>query len=331
VILSRTLFILSVATTIVCPAAARAQTPARGEGNVTTTYQRGHTRGQLNTAGELVSQDSTAAHALLWDVEFGLTNRLAVHASLPYMAVRFAGGPNPHRVGINGQPSNIDDGRYHATAQDFQVGGRWNLVQTRRLIVTPFADGVIPSHHYESLGQAVVGRDLRALLVGTTIGGFPDVIVPGLYFQTQVSNAFVQKVLSVHANQTYLDSEVGYFVTPRIAAKFIETFQFAHDGVEFVGSPPSIVIHSTQETSRDIRLNHDRLLMTRIVNLGGGIGVGVNDSIDVFGSAMKSTWGRNIQRTYSFTAGINVHFRTRKVTTFPQPERLPTIQPVSPP
>src|SRR5205823_446918 len=137
-------------------------------------------------------------------------------------------------------------------------------------------DGVIPSHQYESLGQAVVGRDLRGLIVGASVSGFPDVIAPGLYLQTQVSHVFVEKVLSLRANQTNADSEIGYFITPRFAARFVETLQFTHDGIEFVGSGPAIVIHGTNQTSLDIVLNHDRLLMTRVVNLGGGISVELN-------------------------------------------------------
>jgi hypothetical protein len=312
---------LSLSVVLLMPAAAGAQTP-RGEGNVSVMYQRLHTSGQLNTAGEFVAPDSTAAHSLVMDVEFGVTNRLAVHASLPYMAVRFVGGPHPHPVGIHGQPSNLDNGEYHATAQDFHLGGRWTLVQSRRLMLTPYADVVVPSHHYESLGQAVVGRDLRALVVGTAIGGFPDVL-PGLYVQGQVSHAFVQKVLSVRANQSALDGEVGYFVTPRVAARFVEAFQFTHDGIEFVGLAPAIVLHQTQQTSRDIVLNHDRLLMTRVVNVGGGVSVGLSRSIDVFANATKSTWGRNIQRDRTFSAGVNVHFRTHGGTPLPHPERFP--------
>jgi hypothetical protein len=292
------------------PAAVVAQTPPRGEGNFTTTYQHGLTLGQLNTTGQYLYPDSNASHSLIWNVEFGVTDRLAVHASLPYMAVRYAGGPNAHRLGIHGQPSTLDNGHYHPTTQDFRVGGSWSLMQSRRLSVTPFADGVIPSHHYESLGQSVVGRDLRGLVVGAAMSGFVDVL-PGLYVQALVSHSFVQKVLSARANQSNLDSEVGYFITPRIAARFVEAFQFTHNGIEFVGSQPAIVMHGTNQTSRDIALNHDRLLMTRVVNLGGGISVGLSDSVDVFASATKSTWGRNVQRDHFFTAGVNVHFRTR--------------------
>jgi hypothetical protein len=132
-----------------------------------------------------------------------------------------------------------------------------------------------------------------------------------LYFQALVSHSFVQKVLSVRANQSNLDSEAGYFITPRVAARFIEAFQYTHNGIEFIGSRPSSVLHDTQQGSFNVFLNHDRLLMTRVLNLGGGVTVGLSDSVDVFASATKSTWGRNVQRDHFFTAGVNVHFRTR--------------------
>jgi len=113
---SRTATAAALASALLLPAHGRAQTPVRGEGNFAITYERLHTLGQLNTDGEFIAPDSTAAHSLVADVEFGVTDRLTVHASLPYMAVRFVGGPHPHRIGIDGQPSNLDDGNYHATA-----------------------------------------------------------------------------------------------------------------------------------------------------------------------------------------------------------------------
>src|SRR5689334_10094980 len=45
--------------------------------------------------------------------------------------------------------------------------------------------------------------------------------------------------------------------------------------------------------------------------------------VDLFASATKSTWGRNIQRDHTFSAGINVHFRTHSGTPAVRPQRLP--------
>ena len=276
-------------------------------------YQGVFTRGQLNTSGQHISTDSTNAHALIWLVEFGLRDRLAVHASLPFMMVRFAGGPNPHVVGIKGQPSDLDDGTYHGAFQDFYFGARFKLVQSPRIAVTPFAEAIVPSHHYESLGQSVVGRDLRAVVVGAAVGGFADDLLPGLYFQTRLSYALVQKVLDIRANRSGVDSSVGYFLTPRFAIQFVETFQFVHDGVDFVGSGPILAIHSGGlVTARDRFLNHDRLLRSNVLSLGAGFTFAVTDSVSIFATGTTMAWGENIQRSRSVTVGTNWSFQTRR-------------------
>jgi hypothetical protein len=300
-------------------AAAQPFLPSAGDGTVTVMYQGVFTRGQLNTSGQNISPDSTNAHALIWLVEFGLSDRLAVHASLPFLMVRFAGGPNPHRVGINGQPSDLDDGRYHGAFQDFYFGARFKLVQSPRIAVTPFAEAIVPSHHYESLGQSVVGRDLRAVVVGAAVGGFADDLLPGLYFQTRLSYAVVQEVLDIRANRSGVDSAVGYFLSPRFAIQFVETFQFVHDGIDFVGSGPSLAIHSGGLITRAHFLNHDRLLRSNVLSLGAGFTFAVTDSMAIFATATTMAWGENIQRPRSVTVGTNWNFQTRRGATRANP------------
>ena len=249
----------------------------------------------------------------MWDVQFGLNDRLAVNASLPFITAKFAGGPSPHLVGVRGQPSNLDNGTYHGSFQDFHFGVRFNILRSRRMALTPFAEASIPSHHYESLGQSVVGRDLRALILGAAVGGFVDALLPGVYFQTELSHTVVQEVLGIRPNRSRVDSEVGYFVTPRFAVRFLESFQVTHDGIDFIGSRPALSIHSGDPITFDHFLNHDRLLRSNFLNLGGGVVFAVNDSLDLFASAAKMAWGENVQRLRDVTVGANWHFRMRNV------------------
>ncbi len=307
-------------------ASAQAFLPPAGEGDVATTYQAAFTRGQLNNGGARISPDSTDAHSLTWDAEFGLSDRLAVNFSLPFITAKFAGGPSPHLVGIHGQPSNLDNGTYHGSFQDFQFGARFNVVRSRTFALTPFAEVSIPSHHYESLGQAVVGRDLRALIVGAAVGGFVDAILTGLYVQTELSHAVVQQVLGIRASPSRVNSEVGYYVTPRFAVRFLENFQITDDGIDFVGPyPPTFAIHSGGSITRDYRLNHDRLLRSNFLNLGAGVSFAVNDSLDFFASTARMAWGENVQRHRDVTVGTNWHFRLRPATS-PSPQKTYTTR-----
>jgi hypothetical protein len=248
---------------------------------------------------------------MLWYVDYGLTNKIAVHASLPYMQVRYE-GPFPHTIGINGQPSDLDDGTYHGAFQDFYVGARFKLVESPRFAVTPFTEIIIPSHSYESLAQSAVGRDLRALVVGAAIGGFVEDLIPGLYFNTRASYAIVQQAVDISPSRIGFDSAVGYFVTPRLAIQFVQTFQFTVDGIDFVGPPVFLALHNGTPMNAQYGLNHDRLTRANALNLGAGVSFDFSPAIGVFGTVTDLAWGENIPPPLSVTIGMNWNFHTRR-------------------
>ena len=313
-----------VLVVLLLPRAACAQAflPPAGEGNVTATYQNVFTRGHLSNTGQQLTKsfaedpDIVRAHSLLWDFEFGLTDRVAFNVSLPFISAKYE-GTDPHPYGFNRQPTDLDNGTYHGSFQDFHAGVRFNL-RSRPLAITPLVEAIVPSHQYESVGHSVIGLDLRALVVGVAVGGFVDAPVPGIYFQTQFSHAVVQKVLGIRPNRTRLDSEIGYFVTHRLAVRFLESLQVTHDGLDFFPDSTSLVhIHSRNEPfpllpPYDFYFNHDRIERINFLNLGAGILFAVNDSFDVFANGSKLVWGGNIHPPRGLSVGANWHFRVRR-------------------
>ena len=293
------------------PAEAQPYTPAAGEGAVSGSYQFISSNGQQGIDfSPQPPLDTTRTHAFIWYVEYGLSDRIAVHASLPAMMVRYE-GPTAHTVGVNGQPNDIDDGRYHGTFQDFYFGTRFKLLQSPRFALTPFVEVIIPSHHYESLGHAAVGRDLRALVVGAAVGGFAEGLLPGLYFQTRLSQAFVQEAVDIRPNRTGIDSAVGYFVTPRLAFQFVQTFQYVYDGIDWtITSPFILAVHDGSQFTRDHGLNHDRLARSNFLNFGGGVTFAITENVGVFATTGSMAWGQNLIRPQSLTVGATWGFQT---------------------
>jgi len=300
-------------------AAAQAFLPPAGEGTVTAAYHVGLARGHTNNWGQLTDEDRLRSHAIAWEVEFGLNERVALSVSVPFITSRYA-GPSPHPVTIRGEPSDLDDGTYHGGFQDFRFGGRVNVI-ARPLAVTPFAEVIVPSHEYEALGHAAIGLNLRALVAGVAVGGFVD-LLPGTYFHSQVSHAVVEEILGVRPNRTRVDGEVGYFVTPRFAVRFLGSYQFTHDGWDFIQIPGApepdrfspLWIHSRRDEpiTLEHRRNHDRLMRSNFVNLGGGLTVGVTDSISLFATVATTTWSRNFHPLRGLSVGTNLHFRARR-------------------
>jgi hypothetical protein len=265
------------------------------------SYQNALARGHLLASGKRVpgEQDSVRSHVVTSELDIGLTDRIGLSLSLPFVTSRY-GGASPHTVGVHGEPTSVDDGSYHGAFQDFRVAARVNVV-TRPVVLTPFVEGIVPSHEYESRGHSVVGLDLRALVLGTNVGGFLDAL-PGTYFHAQASYAVVEKVAGIRANRSRVDAEIGYFVTPRLALRFLESFQFTHDGLEFVlDAPPR---------PQELNLNHDRINRFNFVNVGAGFGFAINDSLDLFVLGSRLVWGQNIHPHQGFAVGLNMHFRT---------------------
>jgi len=300
--------LLATAALLVLPAqpsAGQAFIPTAGDGTVSASFQSIRSSPQLDSTGAkgVPQGENWDTQALIWHVEYGLTNRIAVHASLPFMMTRYE-GPLPH--------SDYDDGTYHSAFQDFYFGVRYGVVQSPGFALAPFVEVVIPSHRYDSISQASPGRDVRVLLVGTAVGGFLDGILPGLYYQTRISYGIAQDVVDIRPNRTGIDSAVGYFVNPRFGIQFVQTFQYAHNGMWFTFNPDFRAdITGGGEVTEDHWINHDRLLRARVLAFGGGMTYALNESVGLFATATTAAWGRSLPRPErAFTVGVNWSFQT---------------------
>ena len=73
--------------------------------------------------------ETTDTQALIWHVEYGLTERIAVHASLPFMIGAIPGGDLTRSVAICSRPISTT-ARTTVAFQDFYFGVRYGLVQS---------------------------------------------------------------------------------------------------------------------------------------------------------------------------------------------------------
>jgi hypothetical protein len=298
-------------------ASAQAFVPPAGEGNVTVAYQDLFTRGHLDLNGERMAgpsgTDRTRAHAMTLEGEFGVTDRLAVYGSIPFIRSRYEGSA-PHLVGgVPGAVQEWDDGHYHGTWQDVHLGLRFNIV-ARPVAITAFAERVIPSHQYPATAHAAVGKDLLALTVGGAVGGFLDGVLPGLFFQSQYSYTRTAEIVGIRPNRSRVDGEVGYFITPRLAVRFLESYQVTHDGFDLVGFLPmtDARFHRTgEDIPASLRHYHDQLQRSNFLTLGAGVGFAVNESVEIFAAGSNTVWGENVHPLRGVTIGANMHFRTR--------------------
>ena len=305
------------------PACAQAFVPPAGEGNVTVAYQYLFARGHLDLNGDRMKgpsgTDPIRAHAMTVEGEFGLTRRLAVNAGIPFIGSKYAGS-TPHLVGGVGPPQEWDDGTYHATWQDWHLGLRYNIV-ARPITVTAFAERIMPSHHYPSLAHAAVGKDLLALVVGGAVGGFLDGVSPGLFFQSQYSYMRTEEVIGIRPNHSRIDTEVGYFITPRLPVRFLTSYQVTYDGFDLVAfaAPMTVALFHKDgtEVPAPYRRYHDQLQRSNFLNLGWGVNFALTESLEIYAAGSNTVWGENVHPLRGVSAGANTHFRLRRRPAVP--------------
>jgi hypothetical protein len=251
------------------------------------------------------------SHALIADLTYGLTDRLAVSAGLPWVVARYHGEYPHDRL----NPDRIDDGLWHSTWQDFRFGLSYN-VMTGPIVLTPFVGSVVPSHGYEYYAHSAAGRQLMELQAGITLVAPLNRIHPGVYLQSRYSFGVVEQTLDVRPNHSNLDLELGYFVTSPLRVFMLIGSQLSHAGID-VQHPDVIRNSNPPILTREQIEHHDQIDRVNYLKVGGGASFELTDSVSLFGSVSTQVAGRNgHQMNLGTSFGMTWSFRTKKETLF---------------
>lgn len=287
----------------VCASSARAQAfvPAQGEGAVSILFQDMYDKYHyLPTTA--VDRGQINSEALLLDVTYGLTDKVAVSIGIPWVAAKYTGN-FPHPLSDLTGVSPLDDGAYHGTLQDFRFNVRYNITK-KGLALTPFIGSIVPSHDYTYFAHAAPGRDLNELQFGVSAAKLLDSLVPGLLVQASYSYGVTEQVFDISHNRSNLDLEIGYFVTPNLRLLALGTGQLTHGGTE-----------SSLTLPRDPILwpHHDQTDRINSLNLGGGTAYSVTDKVDIFASLIHTVAQRNGHAVdLGLTMGLSWSFTTAR-------------------
>src|SRR5262245_37554091 len=284
-------------------AAAQAFMPPKGEATISlvasdalirrhllpsTVYDRGHSR----------SQTSTIA------TSYGLTDRIAISASIPDVRSKYY-GTHPHQRSLDDPEYRVspDDGNYHSTWQDFGVDVRYRL-KHEGVVITPYVALSQPSHSYEYFAHSAAGLGLRQLELGSYVAGTLDSLLPGMFVQARYGYAISERALGISHNQSKVDVEAGYFVTPSLRFFGLGIGHVTHGGIDLSLAPAPPLPY-------EVLTHHDQIARENALNIGGGAAMDLNDSIAVFASALRTVAGRNTHALdYAVTLGVT--FTVRK-------------------
>jgi hypothetical protein len=274
-------------------AGAQTWVPARGEGSVSVTYQNYDVAGHFDAQGNKNTNGSTQSQAFVTDVDYGVTDSLGLTVSLPFIASKYTGPPS-YFVGTHlTVPGPLDDGTYHAAFQDLRIEVR-RLMWAGPVALAPFVGGSVPTHNYETVGEAVPGRHRRDLQFGTNAGADLDRLVSGLYVQGRYAYGIAERVNSFPFTRSNIDLEGGYAIVSRVVIRGLMDQQIRHQG-------PAL-----DELAGDW-VDHDRFIAPSYVNLGGGITVSVTRSADITALWVATASGSNgAHRARTLAIGITL-------------------------
>ena len=285
----------------------------KGEGTFSTAYQYGFDRYHVYSQGEALDKGHIFLDAVVADVDYSLTNRLAVRVQLPFIEGEYL-GKSPHLL-VRGDPSTAvkaDNGNFQGGFQDFRIDVRYN-VASRPLMFTPFFQAIIPSHSYPYFGHATIGLDQREYRMGMNFGRRLNPILPKAYFQGRYAFGFGQEFAGVARKTSYLEGQLGYMVSRRVLIQGSSIWTYVHNGIDFIYGPdpkdPSVFPNDLTEAQY---INHDRISRVHILDAGGSATYRLNRSTSIFFGLGRSVYATNTHlRSVVVTVGFTKSFSTR--------------------
>jgi len=278
--LSVSLAVLGIQFGCAATAGAQAWVPPGGEGTVTFTYQNYYATGHFDRQGHENKNGATHTKAAIVELDYGVTDTVGLNVSLPFVASKYTGPRPSYFVGTHETfPGPLDDGSYHAAFQDLRVELR-RVFSAGPVAITPFVGGLLPTHDYETVGEAVPGRHRREIQLGASAGIPLDPLLPGAYAHVRYSYAAAERLHGFPFTRSNIDLEGGYSLTSRVALRGSASWQIAHHG-------PAL------DELADDWTHHDRFIAPSFLNAGGGASVSVTRSAEVYALWVATISGRS--------------------------------------
>ncbi|HET7104554.1 MAG TPA: hypothetical protein VFI20_10755 [Terracidiphilus sp.] len=270
---------------VIFPAGSLGQAlvPLKGEATLSTAYEYISFEGHFRSDGSRTPEAASKAQSVIFDLEYGVSDRLAITVSLPIVASRYASTNPPSdvlRVLFDETVQTLgagfynhqflDDLQYHATLQDLRFSARYN-VSSHPVVVTPFLGSVIPSHDYAFVGESAPGRNLKEFQLGTDVARRLDPLLRKAYVDGQFAYALPEASLDVRTTRANVSLEAGYLLKRSLAVRGFGQWQHTFNGLHF---PADL-------TTPERALTHERLLKANYWHLGGGVSYAVSQNVEV--------------------------------------------------
>lgn len=291
------------------PAWAGAWTPEARSGSATIAYQYSHVHFHLTPTGEKVSVGTIDTQSVYLQLNYGITDRLAIYLGLPWVNKRYI-GPGPHRIADAYGHIHVteeDDGSYHGALQDVTLGMQYGF-DLGRWSVTPFAAYGTATHDYEYFAHAAIGARQDKFEVGIEAGRLLSPPLDRMYVQVGYGYSFLEEFADVNISRSTLTLETGYAATDRLVLRAFAIGVKTHNGLDFPDDYAYLRGGRT-DYDRDLFNHHDKTQRIDFIEAGFGGSYAIGERTSLFGNVYRTLWGEGSHETQiALGFGINRQF-----------------------
>lgn len=303
-------FVLLALLCAASPAVAQLQpwVPERGHGSVYVAYEQQYVDSHTDYRGDRFFPAQIHHRAVALNLDYGLTDKLALNVNLPYRSNRHC-GPDPHNAHVeldhdHGQ-NFIDDCRYHGSWGDWGVGLRYQW-RTEPWVITPFVVAGYPATDYTTFSHAPAGAGIWSLTFGATVARRLAPPRHNAYVLASYGYSILEKVIDHRIGQSRFGLEAGYHFTPRFTARLWMAGQKIHRGYD---DPPDLLDEDGHWRRDDFYFHHDVIMRNDYVTFGVGTAFALNDEYRLFTNLSRMAWSENSHDLdYAYTIGVGRRF-----------------------
>ncbi len=190
---------------------AQAWVPGKDHGSFSLSYRQAKSTKLTDSHGAKDNFGEIITRSLHLGMDYGLTDRLAVSATLPYTSNRYRGDDphDPRTLPFANDQRFIDDGRFHNAWSDWNFTLRYQWL-TKPFLVTPFIGYGRPTHDYTFWAHAAPGTDQWSWQTGVHIGGWLPPPAQKFFWQAGYTYSFMQPLDHRRVNHGAVSLSMGY-------------------------------------------------------------------------------------------------------------------------
>ena len=220
---------------------------------------------------------------------------LGITASLPLVLLKYTGDKTlyPHPGG-----GKYDDGSTHTTLTDLRAGVRYQVLEDP-VALSPHLAVSIPVADYETIGNTVAGRHLKALHVGLSAGRlFTEALYAHAMYEFSLVEKYDRTPETKRFGQNRSDAAVtvGYkLLDQKLDVHLDGSMRITHGGLSF---------DNLMTFTPDELRYHDAILAEDIFLVGAGVSYQITEALAANLGGRLFVTGANTQNASVFALGL---------------------------